>query len=357
MLRARFPSISVDGGRFLLMNLGNDPLPSLAGLCVSGARLNLLQADRRPGHDPAQRRSPTWRWRHRGVELAARWSGRPPATTASVAPPEYDMRYGRPPRSSTRPAGMPPRRWRARPNPRCRHAETMRVNALSASTTYYFGVRAKDEYGNLGDFSNSPAGRHAGPADDRRRAFLAVGRAADRRRRDADADRSPTRGVGVLDFTIPTPSYIIPAKADRSRRQAVRLRRTGQGRGRPARGYQRLRRTRRVRVQLDRQRQPRRPGLQLDRHHRPGHAGDPDRRLEPGSVQPGLRRFPFYGVDYTTFRIGTNGFVSFTSAATSRMPTRPCLRPAPRWRPGGPVLGRPAAHRAAPATTTMTAPG
>jgi subtilisin family serine protease len=43
MLRGRFPSISVDDGKALLMNLGNDAVPALAGLCVTGARLNLLK--------------------------------------------------------------------------------------------------------------------------------------------------------------------------------------------------------------------------------------------------------------------------------------------------------------------------
>ena len=43
MLRGRFPNISVADGKNLLMTVGNDPLASLAGLCVSGARLNLLK--------------------------------------------------------------------------------------------------------------------------------------------------------------------------------------------------------------------------------------------------------------------------------------------------------------------------
>ena len=41
MLRGRFPDITVGQGRFLLLNVGNDPVPALAGQCVSGGRLDL----------------------------------------------------------------------------------------------------------------------------------------------------------------------------------------------------------------------------------------------------------------------------------------------------------------------------
>jgi subtilisin family serine protease len=314
MLRGRFPSISVDDGKALLMNLGNDPVPALAGLCVTGARLNLLKLIADPDVTlpstvidlAVGATASNW--------LQLNWTA--PGDDGIVGTTSsYDIRYAAAPITDL--AG-----WNAatqvtgEPDPAVYGtAETMQVNGLTASTTYYFSIRAKDEYGNLGDFSNSPAGTTLAPptiavAPTSLSASVSTGGT------ETQTLTVTNTGVGVLDFTIPTPSYIIPAKADRAPVKQYDFVELGKGEadlragingsgGPDAFGYNW--------TDSD---SPGGPAFNWIDITGLGTAVTLTDDSNQGPFNLGFD-FPFYGVDYTTFRVSDNGFVSFTSAATA----------------------------------------
>ena len=139
MLRGRFPGITVDAGKSLLMNVGRDVLPSLAGKCVSGARLNLLKLISDPDTIAAQpdHRSGAFRpWPPTGSTCS--WTApADDATTMTGTCSGYDLRYA--------PAPIDDTNWAAatqivgEPNPpRAGTAETFqreRPGVLAPRTT------------------------------------------------------------------------------------------------------------------------------------------------------------------------------------------------------------------------------
>lgn len=152
LLRGRFPDITVDEGKFLLLNVGNDPLPGLFGRCVSGARLNLrkLIADLDTVPPAAV------------TDLAVLTAASDRVTLGWTTPADdrtlerYDLRYA--PAPITDEAGWDSAtRATAEPAPGVpgQPAEVI-VEGLPVATTCYFSLRAADEYGNLGALSNSP---------------------------------------------------------------------------------------------------------------------------------------------------------------------------------------------------------
>jgi subtilisin family serine protease len=314
MLRGRFPSISVDDGKALLMNLGNDAVPALSGLCITGGRLNLLKLIADPDVTlpstvidlAVGTAASNW--------LQLNWTA--PGDDGIVGTTSsYDIRYAAAPITDL--AG-----WNAatqvtgEPDPAVSGtAETMQVNGLAASTTYYFSIRAKDEYGNFGDFSNSPAGTTLAPptiavAPTSLSASLSTGGS------ETQTLTVTNTGVGVLDFTIPTPSYIIPAKSDRAPVKQYEYVELGKGEAD-------------LRAGINGSGGPDAFGYNWTDSDSPGGpafnwidiAGlGTSVTLTDDSNQGPFNlgfSFPFYGVDYTTFRIGSNGFVSFTSSATA----------------------------------------
>jgi subtilisin family serine protease len=314
MLRGRFPSISVDDGKALLMNLGNDVVPALDGLCVTGARLNLLKLIADPDVTlpsavidlAVGATASNW--------LQLNWTA--PGDDGIVGTTSsYDIRYAAAPitdqvswDAATQVTGEPDPAVSGT-------AETMQVNGLVASSTYYFSIRAKDEYGNLGDFSNSPAGTTLAPptiavAPSSLSASLSTGGS------ETQTLTVTNTGVGVLDFTIPTPSYIIPAKSGRAPVKQYEYVELGKGEAD-------------LRAGINGSGGPDAFGYNWTDSDSPGGpafnwidiAGlGTSVTLTDDSNQGPFNLgfdFPFYGVDYTTFRIGSNGFVSFLSSATS----------------------------------------
>lgn len=152
LLRGRFPEISVDEGRLLLMNVGNDPLPGLLGLCVSGARLNVRKLIADPDTLPPAA----------VTDLAVRGSGSSWVRLGWTTPIDdralesYQLRFASAPitdldgwNAATMATGEPVPAVAGAP------VEVV-VEDLPAGTTCYFSLRAADEYGNLSDISNSP---------------------------------------------------------------------------------------------------------------------------------------------------------------------------------------------------------
>ncbi len=210
LLRGRFPNISVADGKNLLMTVGRDVLPSLAGMSVSEGRLNVLKLiadpDTIPPSDVTDLAVTTVasNW----IELG--WTA--PGDDGTVGTTSsYDLRWSLSPITD-------PASWDAatpvvgEPDPAAYGgAEMMRVEGLDVLTTYYFAIIAKDEYGNVGALSNSPAGTTLGAptiavAPTMLSATLSTGGT------ETQIMTVSNAGDGVLDFTIPSAEYILPSK-------------------------------------------------------------------------------------------------------------------------------------------------
>lgn len=207
LLRGRFPEITVDEGRFRLLGAGNDEVPSLAGLCATGGRLNLRKLIADPDSVPPPAITDL-----AVAGIASNW-----VTLAWTSPGDdrlldgYEVRLASQAiddeaawNAATPAPGTPPP---AAAGTAC----SMRVQGLDASGTYWFAARARDEYGNTGPLSNSPAATMLPPpaiavAPSVLTAALAPGEAATRTLTIANP------GPGVLDFTIPHDRTVV-AKA------------------------------------------------------------------------------------------------------------------------------------------------
>ena len=317
LLRGRFPNISVDDGKNLLMTVGLDVLPSLAGMSVTGGRLNVLKLIADPDSIPPSAvadlavASEASNW----IEL--QWTA-PGDDDIVGTTSSYDLRWAATPIVDE--AG-----WDAaapvvgEPDPAAYGAlETMRVEGLNVETTYYFAIRAKDEYGNLGALSNSPAGTTLtaptiAVAPSMMTATLETGGT------ETQVLTISNVGDGVLDFAIPAAEYIIPAKASFE----------------PVQGYDYL-------PLAKSEKDPRQPIPADKAYGGPDAYGynwaDSDEAGGPAfnwieietlgtavtltddaSGGPFAIGFPFefYGVEHTEFYVCSNGWISFTNSGTS----------------------------------------
>ena len=316
MLRGRFPGISVDDGKNLLMTIGNDPLASLSGLCVTGARLNLLKLIGDPDTIP-----PSDVTDLAAADVASNWvllqwtAPGDDGTTGTAS--SYDVRYALTPiltgtdwDAATTVTGEPdPAVYGT--------TETMQVNGLDVLTTYYFGIRAKDEYGNLGGLSNSPAATTLGPPS------IAVAPTSLSTTLETGGTDTQTLtisnvGDGVLDFSIPTAEYILPAKARfaavsgfdyqplaKGAAPADLPRIAAKGLGGPdAFGYNWR--------DSDEAGGPAYNWIEISA------LGTAVSLADDANSGPYPIGFPFsfYGTDYTEFRVCSNGWISFTDTGT-----------------------------------------
>lgn len=300
LLRGRFPAISVSEGKERLLTIGNDPLPSLSGLCVTGARLNLHRLIADPDLQPPSTVTNLTVGDAGSNWLTLTWS----APTDNGVIRSYAVRYAAAPVvdeadwEAATPAGG--EAFPVGPG----DAMMWRVENLAAETTYFFSLRATDDYGNQGELSNSPAGATL-PAP-----TIAVAPAA------LVATMPPgslvTRtislantGDGVLDFVIPgnVAAKQAPAGAGDARAET-------NGAGGPD-GF----------------------GYHWTDSDTPG--GPDFRWIDIANVGIGITlpddasdgpfdigfAFPFYGAIFTTFHIGSNGYVSLSSGAASAVNT------------------------------------
>ena len=116
-----------------------------------------------------------------------------------------------------------------------------------------------------------------------------------------------------------------------------------------------LRRSRRLRLQLDRQRRTRRPDLRLGRHQRPRHGPARRRRPQLLAARPGLHLHVLRH-DYSQLSICSNGWISLDRDGQQRTPTSAIPSAERAQHPDRPVLGRPEPHQRRHACTTTPMP-
>ena len=190
-------------------------------------------------------------------------------------------------------------------------AQSMEVRGLNFSTTYYFAIKAYDEFGNPGPISNVASGTTL-PAPT---AGLSPASISDSLFTGQTADHVVTLrndGVGTLDFTIPPPELSEPAAAafeplvlgkDEADPRPGLL-----GRGGPdAFGY--------------RWSDSNEPGGPAFAWQDISATGTPiaDVTTDDDTSAPialGFN-FPFYGATFNAIRVSSNGWLSFTSSSTA----------------------------------------
>ncbi len=342
LLRGRFPNISVADGKNLLMTIGNDILPQLDGMCVTSARLNVLKLIGDPDEIPPSAVNDLAVAGAASNWIEVQWTAPGDDDMVGTAS-SYDMRWALAPimdeaawdaamattgAPDPGPAGTP---------------ETMQIGGLDFNTTYYFSVRAKDEYGNLGGLSNSPAGTtlgipvvHVAPTS--------LSTTLETGGTDLQTLTISNVGEGVLDFQIPTAEYIIPAKASFPAVQqheavylpkgAVDNRPALLGSGGPdAFGYNW--------ADSDEAGGPAFNWIEISTLGTPVSLVDD----QVTAAYPLGFVFPFYGNDFAEFKISSNGFVTFTDndAAASNQPVPSVGAPfnliAPFWDDLNPATG------------------
>ncbi len=201
LIFGRFPAIDGASAKALLLNFV-DPIPALQGRCVTGGRLNAFFPIAEPDTIPpagvtnlaASGAGSNWidlAWSAPGDDgntgqasrFDVRWS------TAMIDEGNFlaaNQAIGTP---DPGPAGTP---------------QTMRVPGLAFSTTYYFAVRALDEFGNAGPVSNVASRTTLGAPD------IAVAPASLTESLvtgGASVQTLTLQNVaeGTLDFTVPAP--------------------------------------------------------------------------------------------------------------------------------------------------------
>jgi subtilisin family serine protease len=319
MVWGRFPGMTAAQVKQRIMDFA-DPVPALQNLCITGGRLNVFMAIADPDSitpgsvgdlvtvDPG---STTM-----GIEWTATGddggTGRASRTELrwSTSPID-DMNFAAAtlvPTPNPSPAG---------------NRESTEVTGLAYSTLYYFAIKAFDEFGNAGPLSNVATGTTLGApgigVTTLSQVTVNTGQQAQRTLTITNT------GAGTLDFTIPPPELLfsrfeVGRKAARAQQPALALAKN-QDDPRPGEPP----------VVIDAQGGPDAFGYRWIDSDQP--AGGPTfgwvdisgigtRILFTGDDQnlgpfPVGFTFPFYGTNFSTVRVCTNGWLSFTSTATS----------------------------------------
>jgi Subtilase family/Fervidolysin N-terminal prodomain/Abnormal spindle-like microcephaly-assoc'd, ASPM-SPD-2-Hydin/HYDIN/CFA65/VesB-like, Ig-like domain/FlgD Ig-like domain/Viral BACON domain len=307
----RFPNIGHMDAKNLIMSFV-DHKASLAGKCVTGGRLNAFFPIAEPDSIPpgaitnlavtgTTSNGATIQWTAPGDDGSTGTASSYVVKVSSAAITEANF-------AAATPVPNPPD-----PGP-TGTLESMEAGGLAFNTTYFFAVKARDEFGNEGGVSNSPSGTTLGIPDVdvapvSLSATLLTGGTADQNLGVSNV------GQGTLDFNIPTPDLVTNAVEQQPFATYGKDEidpRTGnpvtQGTGGPdAFGYRW--------VDSD---EPFGPSFVWNDISATGTAvsfGSTD-DANAGPFPIGFN-FAFYGVTYTDFRVCTNGWLSFTSTSTA----------------------------------------
>ncbi len=203
LIRSIVPGFRVETLKRAILDYA-EPIPALAGITVAGGRLNAYNAvvapdDTPPGSiDDLAAENPT------SNSVYLRWTATGDDGDVGYAT-SYDVRYATDPIDETNFLAATPAAATPPPAP-AGVEETMEVLGLSTETTYYFALRALDEWGAAGPVSNSAAATTLPPptfasSPDEFTVSLLSGQTATR------SLFIENIGVGTLDWRIPTPSH------------------------------------------------------------------------------------------------------------------------------------------------------
>ena len=202
LIKAVNPSVPIAQIKQVLLN-ATDPIPAMAGKCVSGGRLNAFFAIAEPDIDPPGMIADLATIDPSSNTMGLTWTATGDDGDVGTAT-YYEVRFSTSPidglnwASATR-AGNEPE-----PGP-SGTPESMEVHGLVADTTYFFAIKAFDEWGNAGPISNIPTGTTLPPPTgqvDPNFVFdeLYTGETA------THPVTLSNIGQGTLDFFIPSPA-------------------------------------------------------------------------------------------------------------------------------------------------------
>jgi subtilisin family serine protease len=162
LMRAVSPGIDVTALKQRLLD-AVDPIPALAGKTVTGGRLNALATIATPEAIPPGAVTDLEALSSDSFSLTLGWTATGDDGDLGSAA-DHDIRYALSPideagfGAAARVPGSPA------PRP-AGEAMQFEVGGLDAATTYYFALRALDEWGNAGPMSNLASGTTLGPPD------------------------------------------------------------------------------------------------------------------------------------------------------------------------------------------------
>ena len=209
LIRAVSPGIPMAQLKTVLLNSA-DPIPSMNGITVSGARLNAFFAIAEPDNvapgqvDDLATENPT------SNAMGLTWTATGDDGNVGTAN-YYEVRYSTAVIDDANFDAAALASGAPTPGP-AGTAESMEVAGLTAGTAYYFALKAFDEWGNAGALSNVATGTTLPPPT----ADLTPLVLSDDLFTGEESDHTVTLsnvGVGTLDFTIPTPVVGEPTTA------------------------------------------------------------------------------------------------------------------------------------------------
>jgi len=162
LIWSKYPTLTHLQVKERIMN-SVDPLPSLAGKCVTGGRLNAYRAIAEPDSIPPSPVTDLAVIQTGGEKITLSWTATGDDSSTGRAY-YYDVRYSFSSIDSsnfnlaTQVIGEPEPKSAGSP-------ETLLVTGLNFNTPYYFAVKAFDEWNHPSGVSNSPLGITLGPPD------------------------------------------------------------------------------------------------------------------------------------------------------------------------------------------------
>lgn len=301
-----YPGMTVDLVKTRLMDMA-DPIPALTGKCVSGARLNAFMSIAEPDDTPPAAITDLATFGPGSNTMGLSWSATGDDGTSGTAS-YYNVRYSTSPiteanwTAAIRVGNEPdpgPYGW----------AEEMEVGWLDFSTTYYFAVKAFDEFGNASPISNIAMGTTLGAPD----IAYAPGSFTESLLTGGTSMQALTlsnEAEGTLDFSIPGVQFVFSAsapgdylevaKGDADPRPGI----LGTG-GPDGHGYRW--------IDSDHPGGPVFSWIDAAALGSPIALSGDDSNAGPFPI--GFD-FPFYDSVFDEFRICTNGFISFTSSSS-----------------------------------------